>query len=230
MADAATAIWPAYPTTAAKIEHDDTHSNFGIAVHPDHRRQALGQAVYSHIIERLSHHHLANLFTSTNGNQTDAVGFQSRRGFETALRRPVPSLDAQSFEVARSRVGEPGRLGDAIKISTLHELMSAVLDWKCGYWNLDWEIDRDVPSVDAPARQTFEDYTRCFADPSFAPESWFIALHGNEWVGMRTIFSHPSTLGTFYAGVTGVPRRFRRRGIATAMKLCGIDYVKRLNG
>ncbi len=200
------------------------------AVHPDHQRRGVGTALYDHVIDALSQHQPAALTAFTHDDQTDALGFLERRGFEVVLRRRVLRLDVQSFDKARFRRGKADKTTAAIAISALSELMPTVPGWKRRCWELDWEIVQDIPSSDAPKRPTLERYSCEFADPAFRPESWFIAHRGDDWVGMSTISTDPSTPGTFYTGVTGVRRRYRRQGIATALKLRGIEHVRAQGG
>jgi len=142
----------------------------------------------------------------------------------------VLRLHVQSFDKERFRPGKVDKTRQVITISALSELMPTVSDWKRRCWELDWELVQDVPSSDTPTRPTLERYSLDFEDPTFTPESWFIAHHGDEWVGMSTISTDPSTPGTFYTDVTGVRRSLRRQGIATAMKLRGIEYVRAQDG
>ncbi len=199
-------------------------------VDPDHQRRGVGTAIYDHVIDALSQHRPTALIAFTYDNQTDALGFLERRGFEVVLRRPVLRLNVQSFDQERFLPGKVVNARPAIAISALSELMPTVSDWKRRCWDLEWEIGREIPSSDTPTRPTLERYSREFEDPTFTPESWFIAHHADEWVGMSTMSTDPSTPGTFYTGITGVRRGYRRQGIATAMKLRGIDYVRARDG
>ncbi|MDJ0943011.1 MAG: GNAT family N-acetyltransferase [Kiloniellales bacterium] len=201
-----------------------------VLVLDEHRRQGVGEAIYSRIIGRLSRHRLAVLMADTRESQSDAPGFLERRGFEVVQRRPVLRLDVESFDRARRLSARVQREVQNITVCALSELMKEVPDWKRRCWDLDWQILQDIPSLEAPARPTLESYSRCYEDSAFAPQSWFIALQGDEWVGMSILQTDSSTPGTFHTEVTGVRRGFRRRGIATALKLRGIEYVRALGG
>ncbi len=203
---------------------------FNALVHPDHQCQGIGKAIYSYIIGALSQYKPSVLTTDTRENQTDAVRFLKMRGFEIVQRRPVLRLNVKSFDSARISSGKVHDKRQKITVSTLSELMLDVPDWKHRCWDLDWEIVQDIPSPDAPARSTFESYALHFDNSDFTPQSWFIALQGDEWVGMSIIDTNPSTPDVFYTSVTGVRRGFRRRGIAMALKLHGIEHVRALGG
>ncbi len=200
---------------------------FHAAVHPDHRRQGMGAALYRRVLEIVFPHRPTDLIASTHDDQTDTLGFLGRRGFEVVLRRLVLRLDVRSFDTDGIRSG----LSDGgITISALSDLMTVVPDWKRRCWELDWKIIQDIPLFETPVRPTFERFSRTFEDSKFAPDSWFIARHGDTWVGLSILCTDPSTPGTYFTGVTGVRREFRRRGIATALKLRGIDHVKAAGG
>lgn len=201
-----------------------------VLVHPDHRRQGTGRAIYDHILSAVSRHRPEILVADTRESQPDAVGFLDRRGFEIVQRRPVLRLDMKASDGARLRSGRTHNSGQEITVSALSDLMHAVPDWKRRCWELDWEIVQDIPSPDPPARATFEQYAQVFEDPAFLRQSWFIALQGDEWVGMSVMETETATPGTFYTHVTGVRRGYRRRGIATALKLRGIEHVQASGG
>lgn len=197
------------------------------AVHPDHRRRGLGAALYDRVLETLSPHRPTDLIASTHDDQTDTPGFLARRGFDIVLRRPVLRLDVRSFDRDCVR---SDTLHEGIVISPLSDLMTTVPDWKRRCWELDWEIVQDIPLFETPVRPTFERFSRTFEDPEFTPDSCFIARHGDAWVGMSILSTDPSTPRTYFTGVTGVRREFRRKGIATALKLRGIAYVRTEGG
>lgn len=201
-----------------------------ISVHPDHQRRGVGAAIYAHMIGALSQHQPKDLVAFAYNNQTDALRFLKSRGFEIVLRRLVLRLDVRSFDEERHRPGKVDKRGQASAISTLSELMATVPDWKRRCWELDWEIRQDIPLADTPTRLTLEQFSREFENATFAPESWFIAHRADEWVGMSIISTDPSTPGLFYADVTGVRRSYRRHGVATAMKLRAIEYVRAQGG
>ncbi len=200
---------------------------FHAVVHPDHRRRGVGAALHDRVMAIVSAHRPTDVMASTHDDQTDTPGFLERRGFEVVLRRPVLRLDVRSFDKNCVR---PGTLDKAITIAALSDLMTAVPDWKRRCWDLDWDIVRDIPLFETPTRPTFARFSRIFEEPDFAPESWFVARHGDAWVGMSILSIDPSTPGTYYTGVTGVRRGFRRKGIATALKLRGIDHVEAAGG
>lgn len=88
-----------------------------------------------------------------------------------------------------------------------------------------FELNREC-SADIPERGTFhtwEEYRRLRHDvPSFVPHGVSLAVDGDEWVGMAGFTVHPKPEpdgGYLFSEMTGVVRRWRRRGLATALKV-----------
>ena len=58
-------------------------------------------------------------------------------------------------------------------------------------------------------------------------DAWFVALDRGKYVGMTELWSNQADPELFDIGVTGVLRPHRRRGIAMALKLRGIEFAQR---
>lgn len=85
--------------------------------------------------------------------------------------------------------------------------------------------------VDDPSNDgTFMDFEE-FSEHLFGAYYWrwsdaqFLAAAGDEWVGLTNLQLREATRAEF--GVTVVRRGYRRRGIARALKLLALDYLRR---
>lgn len=58
------------------------------------------------------------------------------------------------------------------------------------------------------------------------PAACFVALRGDEWVGYTLLDPRLNSGGRLEQGWTGVRGEYRRRGIATALKVLGIQYAR----
>jgi RimJ/RimL family protein N-acetyltransferase len=154
------------------------------------------------------------------------VRFLAERGFRETQRSWESRLDPAAFD--------PSPYGDAaakpaahgIEIRTLREL-EADPQLAEKLHELYWVLDQDVPSPDPPTRTTLEQFHKeHFGSPNLLPDGYFIAVDGSEYVGLSALWSSQGN-GDLYTGLTGVRREYRRRGIALALKLRGIDYAKR---
>ena len=62
--------------------------------------------------------------------------------------------------------------------------------------------------------------------PYVLPDALFIAKHGAEYVGVSDVSLFGAMPGGLTQGFTGVRRDYRRRGLATALKVSGIIYAR----
>jgi len=94
-----------------------------------------------------------------------------------------------------------------------------------------------VPAVEPPTRPSMADFEQMILDdPALNEEAWFIAVDthlaaANEigpYVGMSNLWLNDATYERVDTGLTGVIRSYRRRGIATAVKVCTIRFAQDL--
>ena len=62
--------------------------------------------------------------------------------------------------------------------------------------------------------------------PYVFPDAYFIAKRGDEYIGVSDVSLFEAMPGGLTQGFTGVRREYRRRGLATALKLHGIVYAQ----
>ena len=62
--------------------------------------------------------------------------------------------------------------------------------------------------------------------PDYIPEGYFLALDGDRYVGMSSLWNRRVKKGEVYTKLTGVVRSHRRRGIATALKVRAHEFAK----
>ncbi len=156
---------------------------------------------------------------------TQALEFLKARGFvETDVvrewRLPVAEFDATPFTlIAERAAGEvsivtyaEARERDPACLRKLHELLNPVM-------------------ADEPGRQPFapvplETVARWFSARSLLPDACFIAIDGDRYVGLTSLRLADEVAGSITQGFTGVLREYRRRGIATALKLRALEYAR----
>src|SRR3989442_1119123 len=62
--------------------------------------------------------------------------------------------------------------------------------------------------------------------PYVLPDAYFIARHGDLYVGVSDVSLFEALPGGLTQGFTGVRREYRRQGIATVLKLHAIEYAR----
>lgn len=92
-------------------------------------------------------------------------------------------------------------------------------DWLRRFWNAEYEFFKDVPLPWEHKQGRYEDYEREFnSERKNWPFVWAI-LDGEKIVATTMLFRSDAAPHRFRTGLTAVGRDYRRRGIATAIKV-----------
>lgn len=202
---------------------------FGInvSVLPEWQGQGIGKALYEHVLAALAPHEPILIRSNTREDYDRAVRFITDRGFTEAMRDWESRFNPHAFDRAPFvEILEKVTRG-GIVIKSLAELSQSDPDWKQKLYELDWTITLDMPTTDTLTEPGFEHFEKTtLGNPNFLPEGWFIALVGEQYVGESALWKSLGEPGICYVGATGVRREYRRRGIATALKLVVADWAK----
>lgn len=199
----------------------------GVAVLPEWQGKGIGKALYAHLLDTLTPHEPILVRAHAREDHLRGVRFATERGFTEAMRDWESRFDPQAFDRgpfvgALEKVVQSG-----IVLKSLAELRDSDPDWQQKLYELDWTITLDMPTPDTLTEPGFEHFAKnVFANPNFLPEAWFIALEGDQYVGESALWNSVGEPGVCYVGATGVRREYRRRGIATALKLTVADWAK----
>lgn len=200
-----------------------------VDVLPDFRRQGIGSAMYTHIMDALAKRDPAPvlLTSSSREDQEEAVRFLEKRDFQVVQREPCSCLNVEKFDFAKYVHIPPQVEADGIVIRSLAELAEQDPHWKRKFWELDWELMQDVPTTDDFTQVPFKVFDEKYLGaPKFSAEAQFIALDGGQWVGMSGFTLAVADPTKLYTALTGVVRSHRRRKIATALKLRGVEFAR----
>jgi mycothiol synthase len=197
-----------------------------VNVMPEWERRGVGSACYDHAVERLAERGPRALKSSTREDKPQGVRFLERRGFRRVMREQMVRLEISRFDAADfadkvARVRDQG-----IEIVTLDALRRTDPDWREKLWDLDWSIHQDVPAPEPHARQSLESFLASLGAPGFLSDGYFVALDGERYVGLTHLLRAKAAPDTLGAGLTGVVRSHRRRGVATALKVRACEYAR----
>ena len=199
---------------------------FSIAVRPDQQGKGIGSAIYRRMMSALEGRPVLSLVTGTSENNLNAIRFLQRYGFHQSTRDPIASLDVTGFDAAPFAGIWERMARQGIQVLPLTRAALRFPDWQRRIWELDWELKQDLRSIAHLVYSPFEQYQRSVLGRSyFNPASWFVALDGDQWVGICRLMDLKGQPDTLYHGLTGVARSHRRRGIATALKISAIEYA-----
>jgi GNAT superfamily N-acetyltransferase len=199
-----------------------------LMVHPKFRGRGWGTAGYRHLRAVMDAHGdpPKKLTAWTQENQPGGIAFLEKRGFEQVMRYPSSKLDVAGFDPGRFAAQVAAIENSNLMVKTLATLLSEDPDCKPKLYETMWEILQDVPMPDPLTRFPFDVWEkRIFESPNFLPEAWFVALDGDDYAGLTMLWrsGKPDRVET---GLTGVRRPYRRRGLATALKVRAIAYAR----
>lgn len=199
-----------------------------ISVAPRFQRRGIGSILYDFVVqEKLGPRDPQKLVSFTREDRRHGIRFLQKRGFRQVMRTPVSRLDSGAFDVGKFEAKVQRVLASGIAIKTMRQLQQEDPEWKRKLYELEWECLQDVPSTDPFTKRSFEQFEKStLGSPNLLPDAWFVALDGDQYVGLSVLWRNLATDRLLETGLTGVIRSHRRRGIATAMKVNAIRYAQ----
>lgn len=147
-------------------------------------------------------------------------------GYEILLRELVSQLMIDDFDFSAYEGLEAHLRTLGITIYSVEQLEQREPEsWAQKLEEADWVMILDVPKTDAFTREPFDVWFKTFDSPRTSKAMWFVAVTDEgDYVGLTRV-----KLGEgdkLYTGMTGVKREWRRKGIATALKVAAIRHAK----
>ena len=214
------AYWQDSPSTV--------HLRFDI--HPDHSQLQLIPVQYGGVKDLLAHYEgeIRRLVSRAREDDSDRVRFLLRNGFREEIRSPSSMLRVSDFDETDCHKAYERLAQNRIRLITLAELYEENPAWKENLRDLRWAIVQDVPSTEPFAKPTIAEFEEMvLRDPALDEKAFFIALAADgSLIGMSNLWRNDPEGKRLDTGLTGVIRSFRRRGIATALKMRTIQYAQ----
>lgn len=160
-------------------------------------------------------------------DQPQKIALFQEFGLKVVMRAPRSMLDVFAFDPSpfleiQHKVREDGFL-----ILNAKQLAERDPDYLQKHYDMEWEIQQDVPEPDELTRRPFEQWKKMFESPGFYPEGYFYAVAPDgKLVGQTALWRSLGDPTILYTGLTGVLRPYRRKGIATALKVRAIAQAK----
>ena len=209
---------------------DDYHPQrfyINIEVDPPSQRQGIGAALYDQIMAGLQPFDPLVLRANAFTNLPQGFRFLQKRGFYEAFRETPVWIDIAAFDPSPYKDLEGKLAHKGIIIRTLREMENDPRrDEKL--YELYWEVAEDVPHEDAEIQNPeFAEWVQWgLYDPTILPDAYFIAICGDEYIGLRELGKDPDH-DALLGGLLGVRRAYRQQEIGLAMQLRGIAYAKK---
>lgn len=153
----------------------------------------------------------------------ERLGYQMEM-IDKATQAHLEDFDVAAFEHLLSR---PSELG--CRIATLAELDEQGMDWKRDYYFLRNQLLQDVPISGGWHKAPFEESAKVYDDPLLWCKELAAVLFDpdGKMIGTSEIFPNHHLSTSASTGLTGVAREWRRKGLASALKVFLMAAAKR---
>ncbi len=182
-----------------------TKYRIDVTVHPDHRGRGHGSALYDALLDKVRARSGKTVAVAVKESMADGVRFLAKRGFREVKRDWESRLFVKGFDFARFATADARVAKQDIRIVTLADEMQRDSSALQKAFELNEDCRMDIPSVDPPTRNTFEEFRRDDIDaPNAMLDAFFVAIDKD---------------GRY------LRRDARGKGIAMALKLRTVRYA-----
>jgi mycothiol synthase len=208
-------------------QFDPSRYSVLVFVSPSHQRHGWGTRLLGHAEAFLKPLGARELVGEAKANAVGSLAFLGKQGFEETHRLWESHLDVAMFNPSRFS-GERDRTAAAgVTIRTLANERSRIPNCIERLHALHTGIESDVPRPVQANAVSIETFTSQVTDhPTTIPEAFLIACRGEEYVGLTYLRRVPGLPYILSQALTGVTRQARGLGIATALKVAGIEWAR----
>jgi RNA polymerase sigma factor (sigma-70 family) len=195
---------------------------------PQWLKRGVGNLLFDRLMKDLREAKAITVSCRQYASEIELIDFLRGQGFEESsrvldLRLNVSAVDVSTYAALRQRIEQQG-----ISISTFAE--ERVRDPRCveKLYELTTFLRQDDPGRGpfVPPAYNAREARMWLEMPYVLPEAYFIAKRGDEYVALSDVSLFEAVPGGLTQGFTGVKREYRRQGLATVLKVCGIAYAQ----
>lgn len=203
---------------------------FYVNIDPPWQQRGIGSEVYRQIERKLSNEKGAKVLSGRiRGDKESALRFMAKHGYVQWSEYSRSLLDVTTFDETpfvhyEARLREQG-----IVLKTFSDLSESDPDWATKLWQLNWIIAQDEPGPTQLTRKPLDDFLKAtVGGPNFVPDGFIIATDGERYVGLSQLWINDIYPKLLYQGWTGVDRPYRRKGVATGLKVRTIQWAQQV--
>jgi len=198
-----------------------------VMVDPVARRRGHGGAICDNLLADLRQRGAVTARTWVKESDAASNQFVTTRGFVENRREWPSRLDVAAFDPAPFAGAGERVAGHGITITTLAAETPHNDTLLPELYELDSICSRDVPDIDPFTAMPFADFLKSYVNgPYVIPDAFFLAKHGDRYVGLARLFSSDEEPEILNQDLTGVIPDYRGKGVAMALKLATVAYAK----
>jgi len=193
----------------------------------DFKDQGLGEPLYTHMMTDLADKNPIALKTETKEDNISLIELFQQKGFQDNGRpKRYLELDVMSFDFDPFAGYSEKVTASGIKIVSIQKLKTYDSNWMRKSYDLSTAIEKEIRNADEYKHIEFDEYVRMFKNVTFLADANFVAVDGDNYVGLSSLWPDAVREDLLYVGTTRILQSHRRRGIAAALKLKTIAFAK----
>lgn len=207
------------------FQYDPDKFNIWIVVAPEYQNKGIGSKLFDQIYESVKRFNPISIRTEARDDMPHALRFLQKKGLEEFQQYSEPHLEVDSFDFVPYETLEENLKSSGIEIKTMKELETDPERDKKLH-ELDQKIAPDLPDEEGFSPIDFDSFVKESLEASYTlPDAYFVAVDGDKYIGLSALQKFAANKD-LYTGLTGVLRPYRKRGIATALKVQAIKYAR----
>lgn len=196
-----------------------------LGVDPKWRKQGIGHGLIDAVSHELREINTATMRVRVVENNEN-LRFFLKMGFSEyermiRLKANVVNIDTN---ILNSQINEHKSRG--ITISTLEEELKETSDCFIKLYELEKELLANFPNTNPVVPISYKAFLNNLTHLRDVYKGYFIAKDGENYIGCCYITKKEADKHGLGQGLTGVLSKYQKRGIATTLKYCTIQYAK----
>ena len=220
----------AHVGAGAMMRHPDGAQNGGVSVFRADRGKGIGSALLGAIEDEARRRSAPRLLAGASAAHPFALEWARKRGYREIGRRIESYIELATFDSApfAARVAQVKASG--LQLRTFAEVLEGRSDedreaFFQAVYEAQHPIWEDVPWATRTEPWTYEQFRHMtFGTGQLIADASVIAYDGDRIAGFTTTGRRQSK--DAYTWITGTTREYRRRGLATAMKVDALSRAK----
>jgi len=203
-------------------------ARYELAILPEHRQRGLEDELLRNAADRAHAIGCKGLSFWVRSDRPERTAALVKAGFELALRVPTFEICLDAFNWNQYADAAEKAENSGIEFRSLADIQKQGIDWIPQLRDLHFECIQDVPQAEPPTMPSLDEW-RKWVDSGLVRflEGWLVAIADNRWVGLTSLQPELGKPDVAMAGLTGVIRPYRRRGVAFALKCLALQQAKK---